>query len=84
MNKFETLKLSTRAQRVAQVTMSRQAVFNAFDEAMIGELDAAFTELEADPAGQREHTEVREVHAPAAGDGTPESSDGPAPPHTRH
>ena len=28
--------------------------------------------------------EVREVHAPAAGDGSPESSDGPAPPHTRH
>jgi methylglutaconyl-CoA hydratase len=33
---------------VAQVTMNRPAVFNAFDEAMIGELDAAFAALEAD------------------------------------
>jgi methylglutaconyl-CoA hydratase len=35
---------------VAQVTMAREAVFNAFDEAMIAELDAAFAQLEADPA----------------------------------
>jgi methylglutaconyl-CoA hydratase len=33
---------------VAQVTMNRPAVFNAFDEAMIAELDAAFAALEAD------------------------------------
>jgi methylglutaconyl-CoA hydratase len=33
---------------VAQVTMSRAAVFNAFDESMIAELDAAFAAL-ADP-----------------------------------
>lgn len=33
---------------VARVTMSRPAVFNAFDEAMIGELDAAFAALGED------------------------------------
>lgn len=45
---FETLVVSERAPGVAQVTMARPAVFNAFDEAMIGELDAAFARLEAD------------------------------------
>ncbi len=34
---------------VAQVLMDRPAVFNAFDEAMIGELDAAFAQLATDP-----------------------------------
>ncbi len=33
---------------VAQITMSRPDVFNAFDETMIGELDNAFTDLAAD------------------------------------
>lgn len=47
---FETLVVSTRAAGVAQVLMSRPEVFNAFDERMIGELDAAFAALEADPA----------------------------------
>jgi methylglutaconyl-CoA hydratase len=37
---------------VVQLTMSRPDVFNAFDEAMIAELDAAFAELAAD-AGTR-------------------------------
>ncbi len=46
----DTLKITTRAPGVAQVTMARPAVFNAFDEAMIGALDAAFAQLEADPA----------------------------------
>jgi methylglutaconyl-CoA hydratase len=46
----QTLRVSTRAPGVAQVTMARPAVFNAFDETMIGELDAAFAQLEADPA----------------------------------
>lgn len=46
---FETLVVSERAPGVAQVTMSRASVFNAFDETMIGELDAAFARLEADP-----------------------------------
>jgi methylglutaconyl-CoA hydratase len=46
----DTLKLSTRAPGVAQVTMARPAVFNAFDEAMIGELDAAFAQLIEDKA----------------------------------
>lgn len=42
--------MEPRAPGVAQVTMAREAVFNAFDEAMIGELDAAFAKLESDPA----------------------------------
>lgn len=50
MNELQTLKVSRRAAGVAQVTMSRPAVFNAFDEAMIAELDAVFAELSADPA----------------------------------
>lgn len=47
---FETLVVSERASGVAQVTMSRASVFNAFDETMIGELDTAFAQLEADRA----------------------------------
>jgi methylglutaconyl-CoA hydratase len=43
-----SLSISRRADGVAQVTMSRPAVFNAFDEAMIAELDAAFTQLSDD------------------------------------
>ena len=50
MSDYQTLNISTRAPGVAQVTMSRPAVFNAFDEAMIGELDAAFAALAADAA----------------------------------
>lgn len=48
---FKTLVLSWRAgaQGVVQVTMSRPDVFNAFDEAMISELSAAFEML----AGER-------------------------------
>ena len=45
---MDTLKITTRSPGVAQVTMARPAVFNAFDEAMIGELDAAFEQLIAD------------------------------------
>jgi methylglutaconyl-CoA hydratase len=45
---FQTLVVSTRSPGVAQVTMARPAVFNAFDEAMIAELDAAFAQLIAD------------------------------------
>ena len=48
MSVWETLVLSHRAPGVAQVTMARQAVFNAFDETMIAELDEVFTELAAD------------------------------------
>ena len=40
-----TLELTTRRPGVAQVTMARPEVFNAFDEAMIAELDAAFEHL---------------------------------------
>lgn len=43
-----TLSITTRQPGVAQVTMARPAVFNAFDEQMIAELDAAFTQLAAD------------------------------------
>ena len=45
---METLRIEARRPGVAQVTMARPAVFNAFDEAMIGELDAAFAQLIAD------------------------------------
>ncbi len=47
---MQTLRIEARAPGVAQVTMAREAVFNAFDETMIGELDAAFAQLEADDA----------------------------------
>ena len=43
-----TLHVFHRSQGVAQITMARAAVFNAFDEAMIGELDAAFAQLSDD------------------------------------
>jgi methylglutaconyl-CoA hydratase len=52
MTDFQTLTVTTRAPGVAQVTMNRPAVFNAFDEAMIAELDQAFEALAAD-AGVR-------------------------------
>jgi len=48
MTDFQTLSVTTRAPGVAQVTMNRPSVFNAFDEAMIAELDAAFAALESD------------------------------------
>ncbi len=47
---YSTLTLHLRAPGVAQVTMARPAVFNAFDETMIAELDAVFTELANDAA----------------------------------
>jgi len=48
MASFQTLSVSLRRPGVAQVTMARPAVFNAFDETMIGELDGAFAELSED------------------------------------
>ena len=45
---MSSLSISRRAAGVAQVTMARPAVFNAFDEAMIAGLDAAFTQLSDD------------------------------------
>ena len=48
MAPYSTLSISQRAPGVAQVTMTSPAVFNAFDEVMIAELDAAFTDLAAD------------------------------------
>ena len=47
---MDTLKITRRAPGVAQITMARPAVFNAFDEAMIGELDIAFAQAVADTA----------------------------------
>jgi methylglutaconyl-CoA hydratase len=45
---YETLTLALRSPGVMQLTMSRPAVFNAFDERMIAELDAAFAQLAGD------------------------------------
>lgn len=52
MSALQTLTVSRRVAGVAQVMMSRPAVFNAFDEAMIAELDTVFTQL-ADDASVR-------------------------------
>jgi methylglutaconyl-CoA hydratase len=46
---MRTLIIESRAQGVAQVTMSRPEVFNAFDEAMIADLDVAFSTLADEP-----------------------------------
>jgi methylglutaconyl-CoA hydratase len=48
MTTYSTLTVTQRAPGVAQITMARPAVFNAFDEQMIGELDTAFATLIAD------------------------------------
>jgi methylglutaconyl-CoA hydratase len=45
----QTLTITRRSPGVAQVTMNRAAVFNAFDETMIAELDVAFTTLAEEP-----------------------------------
>lgn len=50
MSTYQSLNLTTRSPGVAQVTMSRPAVFNAFDEVMIAEMDAVFATLAADDA----------------------------------
>jgi len=47
---MQTIQILHPAAGVAHVVMNRPAVFNAFDEAMIGELDAAFVQLIEDPA----------------------------------
>lgn len=44
------LLIEERSPGVASVVMNRPEVFNAFDETLIGELDAAFARLAADPA----------------------------------
>lgn len=49
---MQTLNITHDARGIARVTMSRPDVFNAFDEAMIAELDSAFTQLAKD-AGVR-------------------------------
>ena len=57
---MRTLNIERRAFGVAQVTMSRPAVFNAFDEAMIADLDFAFSTL-------TEEAEVRVIVLAGAG-----------------
>lgn len=47
---METLQLSLDGRGVATVTMNRPEVFNAFNEAMIAELDQVFAQLGDDPA----------------------------------
>ena len=42
------LEITRRSNGVAQVTMSRPDVFNAFDEVMIAEIDSAFEQLSTD------------------------------------
>jgi methylglutaconyl-CoA hydratase len=49
---MSSLSISQRQPGVVQVTMARPAMFNAFDEAMITELEAAFAAL-AEDAGVR-------------------------------
>lgn len=49
---YNTLTVHQRAAGVAQVTMARPEVFNAFDEAMIAELNSVFAQL-ADDASVR-------------------------------
>lgn len=49
MSNWQTLTITERTKGVAQVTMARSAVFNAFDEQMIAEIQAVFAELIADP-----------------------------------
>jgi methylglutaconyl-CoA hydratase len=48
LTEMAALLIEQRRAQVAQITMSRPEVFNAFDEAMIGELDAAFAALADD------------------------------------
>ncbi len=48
VKQFDTIHITERSSGVAQITMARPKVFNAFDEVMIGELDVAFTELSHD------------------------------------
>ena len=45
---MKNVTISLRTPGVAQLTMSRPAVFNAFDEAMIAEMEAAFAQLAID------------------------------------
>ncbi len=48
MSDYKNLRVHTRAPGVAQLTMARPAVFNAFDEEMIDELSNAFERLHHD------------------------------------
>ena len=54
MPAWTALDLDRRADGVAVLTMNRPAVFNAFDETLIAELDDAFAQLGADPARSEE------------------------------
>ena len=45
---MKNVTISLRNPHVAQINMARPAVFNAFDEAMIAEMEAAFAQLAID------------------------------------
>lgn len=47
---MNTLRIERDTRGVARVTMARPEVYNAFNETMVAELDAAFAELGADEA----------------------------------
>ena len=50
MTDLQTLRVARSGSGVARVTMARAQVYNAFDEAMIGELDRTFAALADDAA----------------------------------
>ena len=50
MPSWTALDLDRRPHGVAVLTMNRPAVFNAFDETLMAELDAAFAQLDGDPS----------------------------------
>jgi methylglutaconyl-CoA hydratase len=58
---MKTLSITSRLHGVAQIAMSRIEVFNSFNEQMIAELTAAFTQLGEDP-------KVRAIILTAEGD----------------
>ncbi|WP_309681399.1 hypothetical protein [Polaromonas sp.] len=50
---MKNVTISPRAPVAAQITMSRPAVLNAFDEAMIAGMDSVFAQLAADARSGR-------------------------------
>ncbi len=50
MNKYKTLAITNRMPGVSQINMNRPEVFNAFDDTMIEDLNAAFDSLMDDQA----------------------------------
>ncbi len=67
-NHFFTLQVAVRSDGVAWVEMARPAVFNAFDEQMIDELDAAFAALASNPDVQLVVLSAKGKHFSAGAD----------------